>query len=360
MQRHGNIAQPLNPEAAWQAVLQQNRAAGFVYAVGSTGIFCRPGCPSRLPSRKNVLFFATVEEARAAGFRPCLRCKPEEVGTPQQDRVELVGRIRRHIEANFDRRVPLEELGQVAGISPHTARRIFEQAMGATPLAYQRALKARRLRQALAEGESVTDAIYEAGYGSASRAYEAQPLGMTPARFRQGGKGEQIDLTAVETPFGWIAVGATRRGLCWLALAGTEEAALATVREEFPAAELKRDASMSRWVEQALAAVASSSSPLPAELDLRGTAFQLRVWEALRKIPQGETRTYSQVAREMGCPSSTRAVARACALNRVSLLVPCHRVVGVSGSLTGYRWGVERKKKLLEAEAGTKGAGIRE
>lgn len=350
MRSHGPIAQPLDPEAAWQAVLHPNRAASFVYAVGSTGIFCRPGCPSRLPSRKNVLFYATAAEARAAGFRPCLRCKPEQAHSPQQDRAELADRIRRYLELHFDRRVQLEELGRVAGVAAHTARRIFTQQMGATPLAYQRALRAGRLRQALAQGDRVTDAIYQAGYGSSSRAYEAQPLGMTPARFAAGGKNERIRMTAVETPFGWIAVGATVRGLCWLSLAATEQAALATVRAEFPAAELTIDAGMKVWVERALAAIAPSASQLPAELDLRGTAFQLRVWEALRQIPQGETRTYSQLAREMGCPNSTRAVARACALNRVSLLVPCHRVVGVSGSLTGYRWGVERKKKLLEAE----------
>jgi len=350
MNRHGQLAHALDPEAAWQAVLNPNCDASFVYAVGSTGIFCRPGCPSRLPSRKNVLFFATTEEARAAGFRPCQRCKPEAKSSPREDRARLAARLRHHLETNFDRRVPLEELGHVAGISPHAARRLFEQEMGATPLAYQRSLRAQRLRQALIQGESVTDAIYEAGYGSASRAYEAHPLGMTPARFAAGGKGEQIAMTAAETPFGWIAVAATERGLCWLSLASSEEAALATVQAEFPAAELSKDASLSSWVGQALAAVRNQTAALPAELDLRGTAFQLRVWDALRRIPRGETRTYSQLAREMGCPNSTRAVARACALNRVSLLVPCHRVIGVSGSLTGYRWGVERKKKLLDAE----------
>jgi AraC family transcriptional regulator of adaptative response/methylated-DNA-[protein]-cysteine methyltransferase len=346
----GQLAQPLDPEAAWQAVLHHDRAASFVYAVGSTGIFCRTGCSSRLPSRRNVLFFATAGEALVAGFRPCLRCRPEAAARPEDERAATADRLRRHLEANFDRRVQLEELGHLAGTSAHTARRIFALEMGATPLAYQRALRATRLRKALAQGDSVTNAIFEAGYGSASRAYEAQPLGMTPGRFAAGGKGERIGYAAASTPFGWIAVGATERGLCWLSLAGTEEEAVATVRAEFPAATLEADASLNRWVEKALAAVSSTAAPRPTELDLRGTAFQLRVWEALMRIPQGETRTYSQVAREMGLPNATRAVARACALNRVSLLVPCHRVVGVSGALTGYRWGVERKRKLLEAE----------
>jgi AraC family transcriptional regulator of adaptative response/methylated-DNA-[protein]-cysteine methyltransferase len=205
----------------------------------------------------------------------------------------------------------------------------------------------------------VTDAIYTAGFGSSSRAYEGNQLGMTPARFAQGGKGELISHTEARTPFGWVIVGATKRGLCWLSLAATKSEAEASLRAEFPAAELKRDPALSRLVDAAVASV-SSGTPLvqraaapqvPAtELDLRGTVFQLRVWQALRQIPRGQTRSYSQLAREMGEPKATRAVARACALNRVSLVVPCHRVVGADGSLTGYRWGVERKRQLLEAE----------
>lgn len=208
----------------------------------------------------------------------------------------------------------------------------------------------------------MTNAIYEAGFGSSSRAYENAPLGMTPSSFAHGGKGEEIGYTAAPTPFGWIVVGATARGLCWLALAATNDEAEASLRAEFPAATLKADPSLARWVSLALEAVGASRTPnqtqtatvthdkTSAELDLRGTAFQLRVWQALRQIPRGETRTYSELARQMGMPNATRAVARACALNRVSMLVPCHRVIGVSGSLTGYRWGVERKRKLLESE----------
>jgi len=200
----------------------------------------------------------------------------------------------------------------------------------------------------------VTNAIYNAGFGSSSRGYDGAQLGMTPARFAKGGLGEQIRFTTARSPFGWLVVGATERGLCWLALGASSAEAEASLREEFPLATLRRDSSLSTLVEAALRVVADQPNStkklaLP-QMDLRGTAFQLRVWQALRQIPRGETRSYSQLAREMGMPNATRAVARACATNRVAIVVPCHRVVGVSGSLTGYRWGVERKRQLLEAE----------
>ncbi|MDR3724703.1 MAG: methylated-DNA--[protein]-cysteine S-methyltransferase [Terracidiphilus sp.] len=359
--------QASDPEAAWRAVCARDRSASFVYAVTSTGIYCRPGCSSRLPRRENTRFFLTPAAAEAAGFRPCFRCRPaagdalDERGNTADSKAE---KILRHLEANLDRRVSLAELASLSGLSPHAVRRLFTSRMGTSPLAYQRGLRAARLRTALKRGATVTDAIYAAGFSSSSRAYENSPLGMTPARFAQGGKGEQIGTTAVRTAFGWIAVGATVRGLCWLSLAATKDAAEQTIHEEFPAAELHRDPSLARWVELALEAVGSSEKlhhdKTSMELDLRGTAFQLRVWQALRKIPRGQTRTYSQLAREMGMPTATRAVARACAMNRVSMLVPCHRVVGASGSLTGYRWSVERKQKLLETEGARPSRLIRE
>ena len=245
----------------------------------------------------------------------------------------------------------------MAGLSPFTVQRLFKQQMGVSPLQYQRSLRAGKLRDALKQKGRVTDAIYEAGFGSSSRAYEGAQLGMTPARFAKGGEGERIGWCAARSPFGWIIVGATERGLCWLSLAGTATEAEASLRAEFPAAELRRDPSLSRLVDVALQMVRdgsdlSANRRLAGALDLRGTVFQLRVWQALRQIPRGETRTYSEVAQEMGQPKATRAVARACAMNRVALVVPCHRVVGASGSLTGYRWGVERKRNLLEAERG--------
>jgi AraC family transcriptional regulator of adaptative response/methylated-DNA-[protein]-cysteine methyltransferase len=270
-------------------------------------------------------------------------------------------KIREHIEGNLDRSVPLAELGRLVHLSPFTVQRLFKEKMGASPLQYQRALRATSLRGALKQGESVTNAIYNAGFGSSSRGYDGAQLGMTPARFAKGGNGEQIGWCAARSPYGWVIVGATARGMCWLSLAGTKAEAEASLREEFPLATLKRDPSLATMVEAALRVVSGQTgagerkaAPQVAApqvpLDLRGTAFQLRVWQALRQIPRGETRSYSQLARELGNPKATRAVARACATNRVAVVVPCHRVVGASGSLTGYRWGVERKSQLLEAE----------
>jgi AraC family transcriptional regulator of adaptative response/methylated-DNA-[protein]-cysteine methyltransferase len=264
-------------------------------------------------------------------------------------------KIRRHIEANLDRQLPLAELGRLVHLSPFTVQRLFKQALGVSPLQYQRALRSASLRNALKQGETVTNAIYNAGFGSSSRGYDGAQLGMTPARFAKGGSGEQVGWCSARSPFGWVIVGATERGLCWLSLAGTKDEAEASLREEFPLATLKRDSSLAAMVDAALRVVAEEISPskrsaAPQVLDLRGTAFQLKVWQALRRIPRGETRSYSQLARELGDPKATRAVARACATNRVAIVVPCHRVVGASGSLTGYRWGIERKRMLLEAE----------
>jgi len=343
------IASAFDVEAAWKQLVARDPGAEFFYAVETTGVFCRPNCTSRRPLRANVRFFHNAAEAQAAGFRACKRCRPFE------DPVHAIGKIRAHIEAHMDRPVRLSELGRVAGMSPFTVQRLFKKEVGVSPLQYQRALRAGRLRNELKQGGTVTNAIYEAGFGSSSRAYEGAALGMTPARFQKGGKGEQIGWTTARTPFGWMIVGATGRGLCWLALGATAAEAEASLREEFPLAALRRDASLRTMVDAALDSVRDGSDLARSHagmgsLDLRGTVFQLRVWQALRMIPRGETRTYSQLAREMGMPNSTRAVARACATNRVAVVVPCHRVVGVSGSLTGYRWGVELKRELLEAE----------
>jgi len=343
------IPPPIDTETAWQQLLRRDPAGRFFYAVATTGVFCRPDCRSRRPLRANVRFFATSDAASAAGFRPCKRCNPLIA------RGNALDKVRAHLEKHIDRPVRLEELGRIAGVSPFTVQRLFKREMGVSPLQYQRALRAGSLRNALKNGGNVTNAIYDAGFGSSSRAYEGAQLGMTPARFAQGGRGEQIGYTTAPSPFGWVVVGSTERGLCWLALGSTSKDAEASLREEFPEATLRRDPALSKLVDEALASVRAGSDLIQSQtraerLDLRGTVFQLRVWQAIRQIPRGQTRTYSQLAREMGEPKSTRAVARACATNRVALLVPCHRVVAVSGSLTGYRWGVDRKRQLLEAE----------
>jgi AraC family transcriptional regulator, regulatory protein of adaptative response / methylated-DNA-[protein]-cysteine methyltransferase len=345
---HTTASAAIDADRAWRQLASRDAEAKFFYGVTTTRVFCRPGCASRLPLRANVRFFSSAQQAATAGFRPCRRCHPDiAFGDP-------VGKVRAYIEANVDRRVSLAELGRIAGMSPFSVQRQFKKQMGVSPLGYQRALRAGSLRGALKKGASVTGAIYEAGFGSSSRAYEGAQLGMTPSRFAKGGSGEQIGWCAAQSPFGWIAVGATRRGLCWLSLATTKDEAEASLRAEFPAAEFRRDPALSKWVDAAVSSVCSGASPLQnqpaAELDLRGTAFQLRVWQALMRIPRGETCSYSQLARALGNAKATRAVARACALNRVALVVPCHRVVGASGNLTGYRWGVERKRQLLRAE----------
>jgi AraC family transcriptional regulator, regulatory protein of adaptative response / methylated-DNA-[protein]-cysteine methyltransferase len=358
---HGSQSGAGWADSAWKQLAARDPQARFFYGVATTGVFCRPACASRRPLRSNVRFFRTAAEAQAAGFRACKRCRPTAIASSS-----TLDKIRAHIEAHLDRRVRLQELGRVAGLSPFTVQRLFKREMGVSPLQYQRALRANGLRKALKKGSTVTDAIYDAGFGSSSRAYEGAQLGMTPARFAKGGKGERIGYCATRSAFGWMIVGATERGLCWLALANTKAEAEATLREEFPEATLCRDPSLEGMLKAALESVSHAneqrplagrsgsepgdSEPARTPLDLRGTVFQLRVWNALRQIPRGQTRTYSQLAREMGDPNATRAVARACALNRVSVLVPCHRVVGVDGSLTGYRWGVERKRKLLAAE----------
>jgi AraC family transcriptional regulator of adaptative response/methylated-DNA-[protein]-cysteine methyltransferase len=286
----------INPEAAWTQLLARDASASFFYAVVTTGVFCRPDCSSRRPLRKNVRFFRTMEEARTAGFRPCHRCQPARAASEG-----TLEKLRAYIEANLDHPVPLAELGRLAHLSLFTVQRLFKQALGVSPLQYQRSLRASSLRAALKQGASVTDAIYNAGFGSSSRGYDGAQLGMTPARFAAGGRGERIGWCTARTPFGWMIVGATERGLCWLSLAGSEKEAEGTLRAEFPAATLKGDPALGAMVEAALDVVAGQSnstrtSALP-QVDLRGTAFQLRVWQALRQIPAKRAATASWRAR---------------------------------------------------------------
>ncbi|MFZ0977824.1 MAG: bifunctional DNA-binding transcriptional regulator/O6-methylguanine-DNA methyltransferase Ada [Candidatus Acidiferrales bacterium] len=348
--------------ARWQAVQSRDRSAdgAFVYAVRSTGVYCRPSCPSRKPQRQQVVFFALAEAAEQKGFRPCQRCRPRTVQL-SDPRIAAVASVCREIDARVladpDARLTLAQLGQSAGMSTHQLERAFRATIGITPRQYADAQRMRRLKSRLKKGDNVTTALYEAGYGSSSRLYERAPshLGMTPAAYRRGGEGMHIDYTIVDSPLGRLLVGATDRGISALYLGESDAALRTAIEKEYPRAELRRDDdgpdSLGEWVEKILAHLRGQKPHLDLPTDVQATAFQRRVWEELRRIPYGTTRTYTQVARAIGNPAAVRAVARACATNPVSVVVPCHRVVREDGNLAGYRWGIGRKQALLEHEA---------
>ena len=334
----------------WQQVIARDaRQDGrFVFAVRTTGIYCRPSCPSRRPRRDSVEFFPTPNEAERAGYRACLRCKPTEISSQAQ----YVARARQILD-NAEGVVTLPQLSKRVGLSPFHLQRLFKRATGLSPREYQSARRIQHVKHGLRKGDDVTTALYDAGFGSSSRLYEKAPqqLGMTPGAYKRGGAGTKIVFAIAPSPLGRLLVAATDRGLCAVRFgesAGDLERAL---RTEFHAAELHRDdAGMRHYVDPLLAVIRGENTIVDLPLDVRATAFQMKVWEKLRQIPRGETRSYSDVAREVGNPSAVRAVARACASNPVALAVPCHRVVSAGGDLAGYRWGVERKKKLLERE----------
>jgi AraC family transcriptional regulator of adaptative response/methylated-DNA-[protein]-cysteine methyltransferase len=336
----------------WQAVLERDARfdGGFYYAVRSTGVYCRPSCPSRRPRREQVTFYATREAASAGGFRPCKRCQPER---DQTSRAELVERAIRLIE-NAEEPLPLEALGRELSSSPFHLQRVFKAATGLTPRQYAAGLRAGRFKEQVRRAAgTVTGALYEAGYGSSSRLYEESNhrLGMTPSTYRSGGKAMQIQTTIVDCPLGRMLVAATERGVCAVSL-GKEDASLqAMLRDEYPAAAIQPSAEGLQHEVHALLDYLNGEQPrLDLPLDVQATAFQLRVWEELRRIPYGETRTYTQVAEAIGRPKAVRAVANACANNPAALVNPCHRVIRRDGSLGGYRWGLERKQALLAGE----------
>lgn len=346
------IQPAIHPDRAWAALLARDASArDFVYAVTTTGVFCRCGCPSRTPARENVRFFPTPADARAAGFRPCRRCRPEEL--PSDAR--LAQTMAAFLDHHHDRRVPLAELGRLIRRSPFTAQRIFRRTLGLTPAQYQRQSRAAALRDQLHSGQgNATDALYAAGYSASSRAYESAPssLGMPPGDFRRNGRNQTIHYCTGPSPLGTLLVARTRRGLCAVTLGDHPDTLVRDLRDHFRQATLVEDPSLAPQIAAITAALRENPSALlDLPLDLRATAFQMRVWETLRRIPAGQTRTYAQVAAEIGQPSAVRAVARACASNPAALLVPCHRVIGANGSLTGYRWGLDRKKQLLALES---------
>jgi AraC family transcriptional regulator, regulatory protein of adaptative response / methylated-DNA-[protein]-cysteine methyltransferase len=325
----------------------------FVYAVRSTGIYCRPSCPSRRPHPRQVVLFAVPEAAEHAGFRACRRCHPDRA---QRDaKSDLVRRVCVEIAADANSRANLGRLTEVTGVSAHHLQRTFRKAMGITPRQYADAIRIARLKSDLRKGTDVTTALYEAGYGSASRLYERSDsqLGMTPAAYRRGGRGMKISYTISDCSLGRVLVATTDRGISAISLGDSDSRLAAELRKEYPNAEIRRGASEpSRWVRAIVRHLAGSQPRLDLPTDVVATAFQRRVWEALRSIPYGKTLTYSEVARSIGQPTATRAVARACATNPTSIVVPCHRVIRSDGSLGGYRWGLQRKKLLLEQERG--------
>jgi AraC family transcriptional regulator of adaptative response/methylated-DNA-[protein]-cysteine methyltransferase len=351
---------PLTDADRWRAVLDRDRSLDgtFVYAVRSTGIYCRTGCPSRRPRRKQVEFFPVPAAAEQAGYRACRRCHPREA-VRRHPHVDLAERACRALDAAGGERVTLAGLARRLRASPAHLQRVFTRTTGISPRAYADAIRMDRLRSALRSGETVSRALYGAGYGSPSRVYEGRGriIGMTPATYRQGGAGMQINYTTGDSPLGKVLVAATARGLCFVSLADSEHALEQALVAEFPRAERTRaDVGMGRMVRGVLARLSGRTPHAELPLDIQATAFQRAVWGALQRIPAGQTVTYAELADRIGRPKAVRAVAGACASNNLAVVIPCHRVVRSDGGLGGYRWGVERKQELLRAE----GAGGKE
>jgi AraC family transcriptional regulator of adaptative response/methylated-DNA-[protein]-cysteine methyltransferase len=356
-------APPIFAGRAWQQVLTRDASADgqFVYAVKSTGIFCRPSCPSRRPERKNVTFFPNPELAEAAGFRACLRCEPARV-TPKPDiQADAIRLAATYLSEHAAEHTKLHDLAAAAGLGKFALQRGFKRVLGVTPGEFAREQRKERFRTKvrsprLASKSPVTDAVYEAGFGSSSRVYENidATLGMSPTAMKAGGAGEIIHYTTAPSPLGRILVATTSRGLCAVLFADTDAHAAIDLRERFPQAALRPSTPENSELQAAVRFVLSNLSETPTAATLpfhvRSTAFQRRVWQALLAIPRGETRTYAQIAEAIGSPSAVRAVGTACGANPLALVVPCHRVVGADGRLTGYRWGTERKKHLLAME----------
>jgi len=343
----------IGDDQCWDAVVARDshRDGQFVFAVATTGVYCRPSCGARRPRRENVKFFSRPEQAEKAGFRACLRCRPREFsGNPQSDTVKA---ICRYIEQHLDESITLERLGKEFRQSPFHLQRRFKAALGITPRAYADSCRLRQLKRNLQSGDNVTRAMYDAGYGSSSRLYEktASHLGMTPDKYRRGSIAATIRYAISDSPLGRMLVAATDRGICSIQFARSDAELIEGLRHEFPFAARKADESgLEVWIEALLSKMTGRELNASLPLDIRATAFQRRVWTYLQSIPFGATRSYGEVAKAIGQPTASRAVARACATNPVAVAIPCHRVVREDGSISGYRWGVQRKKTLLEIE----------
>ena len=340
----------------WQQVLERDaRADGqFFYAVKSTKVYCRPSCPSRRPTRKNVKFFPTPEAARAAGYRACLRCEPDAAVRRPDPQAGAIAVVTEFLDRHQGERMKLEDVAKATGVGKFTILRGFKRVLGVSPGEYGRAQKLAAFKAELAEPKAtVTEALYDAGYGSSSRLYEdaGARLGMTPTALKAGGKGMRIRYAVGASPLGKVLVAATELGVCSIAFGDDEEALVEELRGRFRQAELKRmDAELEYAVQAVVAGVKEHAGAITLPLDVRATAFQHRVWRELQAIPRGETRSYTEIAAAIGRPGSVRAVASAIARNPLAVVVPCHRVIGKNGRLTGYHWGLERKQTLLDAE----------
>ena len=340
-----NVAR-LDADTSWAAFMRRDRTwdGRVIGAVKTTGIYCKPSCPARRPKREHVEFFASGEEARSAGFRPCLRCKPDEVG---RDRDAVAAAIK--LIESSDEAPTLDELAAAVGYAPHHFQRLFKRDLGVSPAEYARALRNRRTEVALKANGRVTDAVYDAGYSGPSSFYSdaKERLGMTPSAWRDGGRGETIRWTQFDSPLGRMLIAATSKGICRLTFDDSE----ASLRRLFPNAEIVEDfGGLKALVEGALVAIERPLAACDLPIDVAGTAFQESVWRELRKIPPGETRSYAQIAAAIGQPKAVRAVGTANGDNHVAVLIPCHRVIRSDGSLGGYAGGVDRKRKLLDAE----------
>lgn len=349
----GHNEDPQKEDPRWDAVTDRDSAydGKFVFAVSSTGVYCRPSCAARRPRRENVTFFSRPEQAEKAGFRACLRCRPRSVsGHPQSD---FAKEICRYIEQHLDEPITLERLGKEFRQSPFHLQRNFKAALGITPREYADSCRLRLLKRNLQAGNNVTRAMYDAGYGSSSRLYEktASQLGMTPDKYRRGSVAAVIRYACADSPLGRMLIAATDRGVCSIQFGLTDEELIEGLKHEFPFAVRKLDErGLQVWAEALLSKMTGRDLNRALPLDIRATAFQRRVWTYLQSIPFGEKRSYSQVAKAIGQPRAVRAVARACATNPVAVAIPCHRVVREDGSSSGYRWGIDRKKTLLEME----------
>jgi AraC family transcriptional regulator of adaptative response/methylated-DNA-[protein]-cysteine methyltransferase len=353
MSNEGAKSQFATDEERWDAVVRRDRFAdgAFYFSVRTTGVYCRPSCGARLARRENVCFHATCAEAEQAGFRPCKRCAPDQAAPVNRQAIAIAAACRLIEEAPAP--PGLDELATAAGMSRFHFHRVFRALTGVTPKGYADAHRARRVRNALGRTETVTDAIYGAGYNSSGRFYDTATdvLGMTPTAFRTGGAGTTIRFAVGQCWLGSILVAATERGVCAILLGEDAEALVQDLQDSFPKARLiGNDVAFEELIAKVVGFVEAPALGLDLPLDVRGTAFQQRVWQALRGIPAGSTATYAEIADRIGRPAAVRAVAQACASNPLAVAIPCHRVVRSDGALSGYRWGIERKRALLERE----------